>query len=104
MNILLLISWAMLTLGTILRLYTTLSFSPYVYAIGAVGCLVYAVVSALRNKTSDVKMRRLYGLQFFASVLPTSGIYMLLHHNDYWVVLVLAYAVVMFYLSFRFKE
>lgn len=98
-----LLSWLLITIGTIGSIFHPSTFSTITYGAGALCAVGYSISISLAHKTDDVRTRRLYGLQFLTSLLPAVGTYLLISHMDLWVVLTLIFAAVSLFLSYRLK-
>ena len=83
-------------------------FEPFVgswlFAAGTALAVGQAFVFALQNRTDDKRESRLLRLNFLATLFLVGATFMLFSNMSGWIVLVLIYAVIVFFLSFRGKK
>ena len=95
---------SLLTLtGAALQLFE-LEFSKYVFAIGALILIVVYFIYTLRAKNEPNRIQRQHRLMLFATLFLGVAAYLMYTNNDTWVVMVLIYALISVFLSFRKVE
>ncbi len=95
---------SLLTLtGAVLQLFE-LEFSKYVFAIGALILIVVYFIYTLRAKNEPNRIQRQHRLMLFATLFLGVGAYLMYTNKDTWVVMVLIYALISVFLSFRKVE
>jgi hypothetical protein len=99
-QILFIIAGTLTILGAFGQLFN-LALAPYLFSLGS-GLLIYVQgKNAYDIKTSDARLRRLARLGFLTSLLLAIAAYLMFTGSNSWVVLVLMYAALSFFLSFR---
>ena len=83
-------------------------FEPYtgswIFAVGTALAVAQAFVYALNNRTDDKRESRLLRLNFLATLFLVAATVMIFSNISGWIVMVLIYAVIVFFLSFRGKN
>jgi len=98
------IAGSILTLvGVILQL-NDLDFSKYIFGVGALSLIVIYFINNFQAKDESNRLRRQYRILLLASFLLAVSTYMMFKDNGSWIVLVLIYAAVSVFLSFRRVE
>jgi len=90
----------LLVAGALLKMFDVM-YAWAVFAAGAVVAISFALRIAVENKTNDFRQSRLLRLHFLASLFLGVGAYLMSIDNTAWVVMLLVYAVLEFYFSFR---
>ena len=76
----------------------------YVFAAGSLVLIAYHAIIAYNFKKDDRGLQRLYRIGFISSLFLAVGSYFMFTASNSWIVMVLIYALITFYLSFRIKE
>ena len=93
-----------ITIASLLQIFTELGFIAYLYSIGAIVLILYHAFMAFDNVNVSALTTRQYRIGFFASLFLGLASYFLFVESNSWGVMTLIYAVITFYLSFRIKE
>ena len=93
-----------ITIASLLQIFTKLGFIAYLYSIGAIVLILYHAFMAFDNVNVSALTTRQYRIGFFASLFLGLASYFLFVESNSWGVMTLIYAVITFYLSFRIKE
>ena len=93
-----------ITIASLLQIFTELGFMAYLYSIGAIVLILYHAFMAFDNVNVSALTTRQYRIGFFASLFLGLASYFLFVESNSWGVMTLIYAVITFYLSFRIKE
>lgn len=102
-NIIQILSYILLLAGAAMQAFNEHCFAPYIFAVGALGVIAMAVVDVWRNRTKDFRQNRLLRINLIASLVLALGAYLMFTGSNSWVVMVLLYAVLSVFLSFRIK-
>ncbi len=86
--------------GAALQLFE-FKFSKYIFAAGALTLIVVYFIQNFRAKNESKRVQRMYRLMIFASLFLGVGAYLMFTGEDTWVVMVLLYALISVFLSFR---
>ena len=79
-------------------------FSKYIFALGVLCLIVVFFIYNFRAKNESSRIQRQHRLMLFAALFLGVGAYLMFTNNDSWVVLVLIYALISVFLSFRNVE
>lgn len=93
--------YAILLVAGALLFTLDVQYAEYIFAAGAILAITQTFVYALQNRTDNKRMARLHRLIFIATLFLGAAATMMFYHNTSWVPMVLIYAVVVFFLSFR---
>lgn len=91
-------------LGGVGMKFGNISLGVYVFLIGVLGLFGLQILYAIKTKDAPLQVKRVAGLMFVATVILGLGAYFMFTDNGNWVVMVLIYALITFYLSFRNKK
>ena len=92
---------SLLTLaGAALQLFE-FEFSKYIFALGALTLIVVYFIYNFQAKNENSRIQRQHRLMLFASLFLGVGAYLMFTNKDTWVVMVLIYALISVFLSFR---
>lgn len=83
--------------------FADISSAVYLFSVGVLGLFVLQIMYAVETKDAPLQVKRIAGLMFVATVMLGLGAYLMFVGSGYWVVMVLLYALISFYLSFRGK-
>ena len=97
-------SFAVLLVAGALLFMFDVAYSEYICAAGAVLAIVQAFMYALQNRTDDRRQARLHRLNFVATLFLGVAAWLMFMKNTSWMPFVLIYALVVFFLSFRFPK
>jgi len=87
-------------LGSFAKIFN-FNFAPYVFTLGVV-LIIFLHGQAVFDKTkTDKRQERLARMSFINSLFLGIGVYFMFTNSNSWVVMVLIYAISIFYLSFR---
>lgn len=78
--------------------------SKYIFSLGALSLIVVYFIQHHQAKDEDKRTQRLYRLMLFASLFLGVSAYLMFKGDERWVVLVLLYALISVFLSFRGKK
>ena len=93
----------LLVLGALL-FTLDIAYSQYLFAAGAVLAILQTLVYAIQNRTDDRREARLQRLNFIASLFLGVAAWLMFAGSNSWLPMVIIYAVVTFFLSFRGKK
>ena len=95
---------SLLTLaGAALQLFN-FDFSKYIFALGALSLIVVFFIYNFRARKETSRVQRQHRLMLFATLFLGVGAYLMFTNKDTWVVMVLIYALISVFLSFRRVE
>ncbi|MHB9056719.1 MAG: hypothetical protein ACYC2P_11300 [Paludibacteraceae bacterium] len=89
--------------GAALQLFE-FEFSKYVFASGALSLIVVFFIYNYLARNENSLVRRHHRLMMFATLFLGIGAYLMFTNKGSWVVMVLIYALISVYLSFRGVE
>jgi uncharacterized membrane protein len=75
----------------------------YLFATGAVALISYHGILAFIQDDKDKNVLRLYRMGFLASFFLAIASYFIFTQSNSWIVMVLIYAIITLYISFRIK-
>jgi len=78
-------------------------YNEYAFAAGALLLIVYHAMLAYKVGDENKTKQRLYRIGFMASLFLAIGSYFMFTGSTSWIVMVLIYALITLYLSFRLK-
>ncbi|MCM1034736.1 MAG: hypothetical protein NC038_06065 [Paludibacter sp.] len=93
----------LLLLGAVLAVFDV-PFAVWIFAAGALLAVVQAFLYALRNRSDNWREARLHRLNFVASLFLGIAAWFMYKENNAWVVMLLLYALLVLFLSFRGKK
>lgn len=79
-------------------------FSKYIFALGALILIVVFFIYNYQARNESSRVMRQHRLMLFATMFLGVGAYFMFVGNDSWVVMVLVYALISVFLSFRKVE
>ena len=91
--------------GALLKLLEVGTSGTYVFTAGAVILIFVQLINVLKTKNADKRIQRLNRILLLATALLGLAAYMMFAkpYSESWVVMVLLYAVLSVFLSFRSK-
>ncbi len=75
----------------------------YLFSLGAIILIVVAFIHHHQARNEDIRVQRQYRMMLFATAFLGVAGYLMFLNDERWVVLVLMYAVISVFLSFRGK-
>ncbi|MDR0812374.1 MAG: hypothetical protein LBN23_08935 [Paludibacter sp.] len=79
-----------------------INFAAYIFTAGA-ACVIAVRLLNSRRATPNFKARRLNNLQLISTLVLAVAAYFMFKNNNIWVVMLLIYALITLFLSFREK-
>lgn len=73
----------------------------YIFSAGALSLLVVSFAQYFNNRKGNTRVQRQYRLMLFATAFLGVSAYLMFRNDERWVILVLVYALVSVFLSFR---
>ncbi len=80
------------------------AISKYIFSLGALSLIVVYFTQNYQAKDEDKRTQRQYRLMIFASLFLGVSAFLMFKNDERWVVLVLVYALISVFLSFRGKK
>ncbi len=80
------------------------SYAPYIFTAGVAVIIFLHILDAFNKSKTDKRQQRLTRLGLINSMFLGVGAYFMFAGSNSWVVMVLIYALSIFYLSFRGKS
>lgn len=99
---LLIFSGTIATVGAVAQVLS-IKAAPYIFSVGAFGLILLAFMTMKQTVTDDFRIKRLYRINFFTSLLLALAAYLMFIASSLWVLAVLIYALNALFLSFRIK-
>jgi len=93
----------LLVIGAIL----TIADNPigfYPFAVGALLAVAQTFTFALQNKTQDIRISRLYRINFLTATVLIIAACLMWFENNGWVVMAFLYCILTLYISFRMPK
>ncbi len=78
--------------------------SKYIFSFGALSLIIVYFVQNYQAKDEDKRIQRQYRLMLFAALFLGVSAFLMFKGDERWVVLVLLYALISVFLSFRGKK
>ena len=97
----LLIAGGLLTVIGAFSQMMNVQLASYIFTSGAAMLIAYQFMAYMADKKKDVRTQRLSRLNFIYSLLLGLAAYFMFVHSNSWVVVVLIYALVSLFNSFR---
>jgi len=96
---------ALLTFSGAVMQLVELSYAKYVFAAGALLLLVLQVFFVIKSNNKEIRIRRINRMMLFATAMLAVAAYMMFTrpYSNSWVVMVLIYAVLSVFFTFRVK-
>ncbi|VBB48324.1 conserved membrane hypothetical protein [uncultured Paludibacter sp.] len=92
----------LILVGAALKFFV-FDFSNYIFAAGALILIALQFFYLFQSKNQDFRTQRLHRLMFLATALLGVGAYFMFTGKNTWIPLLLSYALVSLFLSFRSK-